>query len=36
MKKGEQHDICNPVKNIEILKKYLDLHYEIKKAKSHE
>ncbi|MDR2291945.1 MAG: radical SAM protein [Prevotellaceae bacterium] len=35
-KYGEHHDICNPIKNIEILKKFLDLHYEIKKAKSHE
>ncbi|MDR2829851.1 MAG: radical SAM protein [Methanobrevibacter sp.] len=35
-KYGEQHDICNPIKNINILKKFLDLHYEIKKAKSHE
>ncbi|MDR1984957.1 MAG: radical SAM protein [Prevotellaceae bacterium] len=30
-KYGEQHDICNPIKNTELLKKYLDLHYEIKK-----
>ncbi|MDR1552981.1 MAG: radical SAM protein, partial [Prevotellaceae bacterium] len=35
-KYGENHDICNPIKNIEVLKKFLDLHYEIKKTKSHE
>jgi uncharacterized protein len=35
-KYGELHDICSPIKNTEILKKFLDLRYDIRKIKTEE